>query len=241
GGTIINNRYILTAAHCISNKLIKVRVGEHDIGTKIDCRKMYGEKICAPPFKDLHIESAIFHPKFDRRTYSHDVALLRVPYMNFSIGTSYQQLVNSNLIELKFSENIQPVCLPVNEVRNYNLANQNVIVTGWGATENKSSSSELLKVHLQTVPLEECQNLYKNVGEAVTHRQICAGGSVKSDSCAGDSGGPLHVAAELHDNFRFIQQGIVSFGPKRCGRHNILPGVYTKVAYYMDWILDNMK
>ncbi|RZB40872.1 Trypsin and/or CLIP domain containing protein, partial [Asbolus verrucosus] len=76
GGTIINNRYILTAAHCISNKLIKVRVGEHDIGTKIDCRKIYGERICAPPFKDLDIESVISHPKFDRRTHSHDVALL---------------------------------------------------------------------------------------------------------------------------------------------------------------------
>ncbi|RZC34443.1 Trypsin and/or CLIP domain containing protein, partial [Asbolus verrucosus] len=222
GGTIINNRYILTAAHCISNKLIKVRVGEHDIGTKIDCRKIYGEKICAPIFKDLDIETVIPHPKFDRRTYSHDVALLRVPYMNFSI------------------ENIQPVCLPVNEARNYNLTNQNVIITGWGATEIKSSSSELLKVQLQTIPLEECQNLSNSVSFPVTHLQICAGDSTKSDSCAGDSGGPLHVAAELHDNFRFIQQGIVSFEPK-CGPHNILPGVYTRVAYYMDWILDNMK
>ena len=34
--------------------------------------------------------------------------------------------------------------------------------------------------------------------------------------------------------------GIVSFGPRRCGTDGI-PGVYTRVRFYMDWILDNVK
>ena len=38
---------------------------------------------------------------------------------------------------------------------------------------------------------------------------------------------------------RYIQRGIVSFGSKRCGIGGY-PGVYTRVADYMKWILDNI-
>ncbi|RZC43210.1 uncharacterized protein BDFB_002243, partial [Asbolus verrucosus] len=200
GGTIINNRYILTAAHCISNKLLGVRVGEHDINSPIDCEELDGERICAPPYKDMSVEKVIRHPQYDKRVHTNDVALLRVPPMNFSF------------------ENIQPICLPLGKARNYNFTNRNVVVTGWGTTEDKSSSSVLLKAELPVVPLEECQNIYVNI-VPVTYRQLCAGGSTKSDSCTGDSGGPLHVAMMLHGDVRFVQQGIVSFGPSRCGRY----------------------
>ena len=37
----------------------------------------------------------------------------------------------------------------------------------------------------------------------------------------------------------YFQVGLVSFGPKRCG--DGLPGVYTNVASYMDWIEDNLR
>ena len=37
----------------------------------------------------------------------------------------------------------------------------------------------------------------------------------------------------------YFQVGLVSFGPTRCG--DGLPGVYTNVASYMDWIINNLK
>lgn len=41
-------------------------------------------------------------------------------------------------------------------------------------------------------------------------------------------------------NLGIIQQGIVSYGSKRCGTGGY-PGVYTRVSYFMDWILDNIS
>lgn len=100
------------------------------------------------------------------------------------------------------------------------------------------SSSELLKVQLPIIPTESCKKIYKS-SRPVTYRQICAGGQ-KRDSCAGDSGGPLQVVGVVNDDVRFVQQGIVSYGPVNCGIEGY-PGVYTRVAYYMNWILDTMR
>lgn len=86
---------------------------------------------------------------------------------------------------------------------------------------------------------DNCHEIYYNTAR-ITYRQLCAGGRNWKDSCGGDSGGPLHVAGILNDDTRYVQQGIVSFGPKICGVHG-KPGVYTKVAYYMDWILNKIK
>lgn len=70
--------------------------------------------------------------------------------------------------------------------------------------------------------------------------QLCAGGVKGQDSCGGDSGGPLMYPGSYGKlGVRYVQRGIVSFGSKRCGIGGF-PGVYTNVAYYMNWILDNM-
>jgi len=51
----------------------------------------------------------------------------------------------------------------------------------------------------------------------------------------GDSGGPLSI--ELNE--RHVLVGIISFGTIQCdGR---LPGVYTKVSSYVDWIQDTIS
>ncbi|KYB26592.1 Transmembrane protease serine 9-like Protein [Tribolium castaneum] len=201
GGTIINENYILTAAHCVTNikpKLIGVRVGEHDIRTNTDCEEFEGEEVCAPPVQDLSIEKVIFHKQYDIVTHANDIALVRVSPINLSL------------------ENSRPVCLPLDKARNFNFTNKNVVVTGWGHTEKGVPSPELLKVEVPIVSFEECRNKFEKIVQ-LTKKQICAGGKSKSDSCSGDSGGPLHVFSLLFGEPRFVQQGIVSFGPKDCG------------------------
>lgn len=53
----------------------------------------------------------------------------------------------------------------------------------------------------------------------------------RNDSCQGDSGGPLQTPA--HDIVEAKVLGIVSFG---IGCASGYPGIYTRVAYYLDWI-----
>ena len=57
------------------------------------------------------------------------------------------------------------------------------------------------------------------------------------DSCNGDSGGPLFAREQTDDPW--IQIGLVSYGTTTCGIG--VPGVYTKVSYYMDWIDGHLK
>ena len=57
------------------------------------------------------------------------------------------------------------------------------------------------------------------------------------DSCNGDSGGPL-IYREYSDD-PWHQIGLVSFGTKACGKG--VPGVYTRVAEYMDWIESKLQ
>ena len=60
-----------------------------------------------------------------------------------------------------------------------------------------------------------------------------------SDSCGGDSGGPLMIERNS-DAIPFMTQiGLVSWGPPKCGTKGA-PGVYTNVRYFLPWILDNL-
>lgn len=91
------------------------------------------------------------------------------------------------------------------------------------------------------MPLAKCNetliNFNKNANFAalqngISQGQYCAyDPNGKTDSCKGDSGGPLQM---FHGNSKMATVvGIVSYGIS-CGTE--LPSVYTRVAYYIDWI-----
>ncbi|XP_019880096.1 phenoloxidase-activating factor 1 [Aethina tumida] len=239
GGTILNERYILTAAHCISDYILSqrnssiagVRVGDHNVNTDRDCETIRNVTTCAPPFQDFRVEKIIPHQMYNPNVnLNYDIGLLRL----------------AGRIDLN-KENMRPVCLPLGSSRTYDFVNNNNkgVVTGWGATTTNRNSPELLKVVLEVVPLERCQEVYKskNVKSPITFKHFCAGGKNYRDSCTGDSGGPLHAIVPDDDEdsvVKYVQQGIVSFGPKNCGAEGF-PGVYTRIAYYMDWILNNIQ
>lgn len=100
-------------------------------------------------------------------------------------------------------------------------------------------SSILKKVSVVVQSKENCRNFYENL-LFFTRNQICAGGTEGKDSCGGDSGGPLQHVINLNGAKRFVQEGIVSYGPKQCGLNN-KPAIYTDVKVYMKWILDNLE
>ncbi|CAG9860068.1 unnamed protein product [Phyllotreta striolata] len=217
GGTIINERYVLTAAHCVVNQtIVGIRLGEYNVETQEDCESMSG--YCAPPTQDFLIENVLVHPRYDARRFSNDIALIKL-----------KGAANFN------HENVQPICLPVDS----DLTARTAIVTGWGVTEDGYKSEILQQANLPVVSLTDCRNLYRNFAP-ITPKQICAGGTNGRDSCGGDSGGPLKSTGEINGSMRFVQYGIVSFGPRLCGAKG-KPGIYTRVTSFMKWILDNLE
>lgn len=100
-------------------------------------------------------------------------------------------------------------------------------------------SEALLKAYVNTVPLEKCNNtlIDSNLGNLASLRglsasQMCASNLVVgSDACQGDSGGPLFIHERLTGVSTIV--GIVSFGIS-CATD--LPGVYTRVGSFVEWI-----
>lgn len=95
------------------------------------------------------------------------------------------------------------------------------------------NSPFLLKVTVPFVEKERCRELLRTHSLQVGAGHVCAGGKEKKDSCVGDSGGPLMWYDRYNANW--VLSGIVSLGPKACGTEDV-PGLYTKVDEYIDWI-----
>lgn len=104
-----------------------------------------------------------------------------------------------------------------------NEVGQIATVGGWGLTENGSQSRVLKKTNVPIISNVECNKQYSN---RITEDMLCAGGGNGNDSCSGDSGGPL-----IANN---VLVGIVSWG----GTCGVTSGVYTRVAYVLDYIND---
>ncbi|KAL1501658.1 hypothetical protein ABEB36_006950 [Hypothenemus hampei] len=223
GGSIIHKNYILTAAHCLTGEIISVRVGEHDLRTEIDCEVVNKTRKCSPPVQEVSVEKIIAHPDFSRQNLRNDIGLIRVSTIHFN------------------EENIRPICLPQDDEKTKLF--DAVYVAGWGVIDSvtRVSSNVLQKVRLPIASKANCSAAYRENNIQIIDSQLCAGGVDERDSCSGDSGGPMMVPTIREQiNIVFVQQGVVSFGMTFCGTPGF-PGVYTRVSYFMDWILDNMR
>ncbi|XP_076338710.1 serine protease 30-like [Tachypleus tridentatus] len=206
GGTILNERWILTAAHCVhlyTARHFVVRVGEFDLSEKENHQT-----------EDINIQQIIVHPKYsDPKRYYNDIAILRLAK------------------DITFSDYVRPVCLPE---ASSSYVNQEGTVVGWGGERAK----RLQKVNVPVMDFTQCENWYHEAGKLVTlqNGQMCAGfRKGGQDSCQGDSGGPLLVK----EGDKFVIIGVVSAGIG-CARP-LLPGLYTKVSSYLDWIEQYIK
>ncbi|KAL7983044.1 hypothetical protein Chor_013695 [Crotalus horridus] len=95
-------------------------------------------------------------------------------------------------------------------------------------------SRVLKSANVQLMPQSMCKRYYE--GHRVNENMLCASDSAwKSDSCSGDSGGPLTCMY----GGRMLLYGIVSWGDG-CAKEG-KPGVYTRVSRYIPWIESNMN
>ncbi|XP_059610511.1 serine protease snake-like isoform X2 [Phlebotomus argentipes] len=212
GGSLISDRYILTAAHCFTRNLPKeilsVRLGELDL-TKDDDG--------ASP-RDYKVEQVITHPEYKGSSVYNDLTLLRLSE------------------KVEFNPFIRPACL----AKDPGSADEGVTAYGWGHTSFGGVESPFLqKISLSIYETSTCEKTYlpsRRLAKGLDRTQICAGDPAGfRDTCQGDSGGPLSTMEYVEDidTNMFHILGITSFG-QGCGGE--IPAIYTRVFSYLDWI-----
>ncbi|XP_016922548.1 clotting factor G beta subunit-like [Apis cerana] len=223
GGTILNSKYVLTAAHCLCSSTsiiptsqLRISLGEYNLK---------GPEI--PASKEERVVNAILHPGHKCGKYADDIALLELAR------------------PIIWSESVKPACLPVATGKpGYSTFNgQLAKAAGWGwfgEDRSKYKRADVLqKVEVRVIENNICREWYASQGKStrVESKQMCAGHEEGGrDSCWGDSGGPLMITSHLNGNVMVV--GIVSSGIG-CARPR-LPGVYTRVSEYISWITQHI-
>ncbi|XP_054715313.1 U21-ctenitoxin-Pn1a-like [Uloborus diversus] len=167
GATILNERWIITAAHCIHYPdepwRYTVFAGLHKLSAE-DSSTVRSYKI-----SEIHI-----HENFDSSSFSNDIALLKT----------------QNPIDVAGSGGyINGICLPksTEDPTGFSRA------TGWGYTRQGGYKSDVLKqVLLPMVDRDTCNDIFH---DEVYSNMICAGKEGR-DTCQADSGGPLFQTDE---------------------------------------------
>jgi len=208
GGSLINENWILTAAHCVYNepdiKSYAVYLGY----TNLD--KKFGKEL------KVGVSKIVKHEKFDYDLQINDLALVKL---------------NETLDFVTKHKHLRPVCLPTLQIE----STDKCIATGYGYQSSEGSSDmSLMKVTEPVFDVSKCDQKMVHIDK---EKNICAGGSNKGGmgTCKGDSGGPLQCQ---NKDGKWYQIGVVSWG-QPCANPSV-PDIFTRVAYFHDWIQKNM-
>ena len=109
--------------------------------------------------------------------------------------------------------------------------------------KGRVTADKLQHISLDIFDMEACSKIWEVAGQLNRTTQLCVGGEEGKDSCGGDSGSSMMTNRDCREAkgcFTWKLVGLVSFGAPTCGLKGV-PGVYTKIRPYIDWILNNVK
>lgn len=193
GGSVINDRVLLTAAHCVYKKIdtkVEGLVRPEQVKVYLNRYMRLGNR--DDESRLIHVESVIPHPGFQvTGLVKDDIALL---------------ILRKPICFSCLQGKVSPLCFP-NTGENLNLDGRTAKVVGWGRTnlnDPKSGSSKLQELGVKIISREKCIELTGHISDPFFVNQVkdddkklCAGNfkspSEYKDPAQGDSGSPLFL------------------------------------------------
>jgi len=164
GATVLNQNWVITAAHCIiaPESSYSIVAGEHNLYSNDNTEQR------------RKVSKFIIHENYyDSPTQTlNDIALVRLE------------------LPLELNDVVQAIPLAGQGQKD---VSGNAWVTGWGYTyENGYLSNILRKVQMPVLSKSECDWAFAGSGLVIEDHMVCAGvPQGGKDSCQGDSGGPM--------------------------------------------------
>ncbi|CAG2117218.1 unnamed protein product, partial [Medioppia subpectinata] len=165
GATIINENWVLTAAHCVKDM---PEANKYNIRLNV-----YNRTTRDSTELNVKAKKLIVHEHYNRTIKVNDIALIKL----------------SETLDFNGKHKaVEPICLPNPSTK---LADK-CVATGIGLNEQGLQPQKLQKVNEPLRDDKVCADIYDIYNSDV---DLCGGSGQKGGVCTGDSGGPLQCLA----------------------------------------------